>query len=64
MGSFAVVCYCWRELLAVAVRKGRVGSGDCRKKKKLNGVLVVDSPEFDGTSVSRKIMNTKEICKD
>ncbi|KAG5576975.1 hypothetical protein H5410_057109 [Solanum commersonii] len=45
-GSFVVVCCCWRELLAATVKKRSVGSGDCRKKKKINGILVVDSPKF------------------
>ncbi|KAG5605789.1 hypothetical protein H5410_027281 [Solanum commersonii] len=41
-----------RELLAVAVNKKRVGFGDYRKKKKMNGVLVVDLPESGTTPVN------------
>ncbi|KAH0725274.1 hypothetical protein KY284_001139 [Solanum tuberosum] len=56
-GSFAIVCCCWRKLLA-AVKNRRIGLGD-RRKEKMNGVLVVDFPEFGGAPVSLSPENYK-----
>ncbi|KAG5590558.1 hypothetical protein H5410_041072 [Solanum commersonii] len=42
----------WSEPLAAATKKRRFGSGDGQKKEKLNGVLVVNLPEFGGAPVN------------